>query len=115
MTRTSRGRCPGKDAKVYDPRWWTLADMAVGRSQGRTLVATMTGEELREMHEKFLKPERLMVWPKYDPGKIDAARTFRVAMHPWTTGIARDRKKNLSNVEAGPEWRPQELWAEVFK
>ena len=99
---------------AYDPRWWTLADMAVGETAGKTLLATMTGEELRQLHEKFLKAEILMVWPEYDPGKIDAERTFRVAMSPGMTWIASKRKKNLSNVEAGPRWRQEDLWAEVF-
>ena len=101
-------------AREFDPRWFTAVDMATSHTPGQTLLATMTGQEIIDIYEKWVTKNEVTVVPAYSPKEIDPKRVYRVAMPPSLTWKMKNRGRNLSNVEAGPEWRAEDLRAEVF-
>ena len=106
------GFCPRKDERWCDPQWFTQADAAFDIVPRQILIGGVTGEELREIHEKWIAKEEIAVVPSFDPKTVDPTRVYRLAMEPRMAGKLKDRQKNLRDVEAGPAWRPQELWIE---
>jgi hypothetical protein len=105
----------GGDGQAFDPQWCTLADMATARTGGDTLVCTMTGEELADVHERWLTNDELLVTPELEPGKLDPNREYRIAMPMWMCSrFNRAWKRLLRNVEAGPRWSQEDVWREVF-
>lgn len=101
--------------REYEPRWFTLADMAVARTPGQILVASVSGEELIDIHRRWVADEGICVEPVYAPGDIDPQRIYRIAMHPDVCHQLAGREKTLSDVVAGPDWRAEDLWAEIFE
>jgi hypothetical protein len=102
--------------REFDARWFTLADMATVGTPGRTLLCSMTGEELGEIHEGWTSNGELLAEPAYAVDDLDPQRTYRIVMSPWLCGHITGRwKKNLRDVEAGPDWRQEDLWEEVFE
>ena len=75
-----------EEDKEFDPKWFTLADMAAARMPSQTLTCRMTGADLIEIHEKFISKQQLVVLPAYKPADIDLKRTYSVAMPPWLPG-----------------------------
>ena len=106
----------GSDAhdQAYDPRWFTLADMAVSNTSSQTLIGSLTGEELIEIHKGWVVKDELTVVPAYEPKDIDPKRIYRIAMPPDLCNRLAERERSLRNVQAGPEWRPEALWVEMF-
>ena len=103
------------EEKEFDPSWFTRADMATAGSPSQTLLCTMSGEELIDIYKRWVEKGEMTVVPHYKPEAIDPKRDYRVAMPPWLCGdLASGRKKNLRDVEAGPEWRQEDLWKEIF-
>jgi hypothetical protein len=74
----------------------------------------MTGEELVDIHGRWLSKGELLTVPDYTPDQVDPKRTYRVAMPPWLCGhFARGWERNLRAVEAGRPWRQEDLWRGV--
>lgn len=109
--------CPKKGEKWCDPDWFTQADAAIDIVPNQILIGGVTGEELLEIYEKWVTKEEIVFVPSFDPKTLDAKRIYRLAMDPRLAGKLKDRQKNLRDVEAGPDWNPQELWNEggLFK
>ncbi len=106
---SQRGETP------FDSRWFALADQATARTPGQTLLCRMSGQELAEIHRRWAASNEVVVVPSIDLEGVDTSRVYRVAMQPDLCGmLARGWKRNLRNVEAGPEWRQEGLWAEIF-
>jgi hypothetical protein len=101
-------------AGAYDPRSCTRADLAVWAAPAQTHVGSLTGEELIEVHRRWLARREIEVFPAVDPGTLDPKRVYRIAMTPSLSYGLRERERNLTGVEAGPEVRVEEVLAEVF-
>jgi len=99
---------------VFEPEWFALADAATASRCEPTLVCTMTGAELRELHEKWISKNELMALPDYQPEDVEAERSYRVVISPHLTWKPMQLRRNLRNVEAGPEYRPETVWQQIF-
>ena len=100
----------GDKQRLYDPRWFTMADLAVGAKFEPSLLCEMTGAELIDIHDRWLKKGAVLVVPSYNPADIDAEGVYRIAMTPWLSWQMARRHKNLRNVRAGPRWRVADAW-----
>lgn len=101
--------------QVLDPRWFGRADLAIAVSPSRTLLCTMTGEELLEIQEKWMGEENLTVQPDLASLAIQRRRNYRVAMPPeLSVPLGYLRKRELSNVKAGPDVPAKDFLVEVF-
>jgi len=105
---------PDPEEKAYDPRWFTLADMAVERTPAQTLIGSVTGQELIEIHERWVVKDELTVVPAYEPDDIVPERIYRIVLPPDLCWQLAQRERSLRDVEAGPEWPIEALWMEVF-
>ncbi|NQU11542.1 prolyl oligopeptidase family serine peptidase [bacterium] len=105
---------PKPGQKDLDPAWFTLADLAIERRPQPILVGRVTGEELIEIHAKSLSTDKLLALPAVQPKDIDPTRLYTVAMPPHVAWELKTRQQNLRDVAAGPEWRPEDVWREVF-
>ena len=102
------------ETQVYDPRWYTLADMASARAPAQTLLGSLSGGELIEIHQRWMADGQMISMPSFAPDEIDPERTYRIAISPSLCWELMSRQKNLRDVEAGPEWRQEDLWKEIF-
>ena len=110
-----RGEALGDAARVQEEECAkAAADMATARAPAQTLLCTMSGEELIDIYRRWIEKGELTVVPDYKPEGVDPAREYRLAMPPHLVWKMKDRRRNLRDVEAGPEWRQEDLWAEVF-
>ena len=102
------------DDMRFDPRFITLADVAVENTPRQTMLASMTGEELIEVLEKWPSEDDVCVVPAINPEVIDLQREYKIALPPSFCWKLRERQKNLRNVRAGPDLAAADVWAEVF-
>ena len=101
---------------LYDPQYFTLADMATNASPHQLLVGYLTGEELSDVYKKptaRIDPFALAL-PADLPANLDPQRLYRVAMSPDLCWFLMSKKHNLHNVQAMPDWPAELLWKEVF-
>lgn len=105
-------RGAGEDSLAYDAKYFRVADLLTGYTDMRqTLVATVSGADLRQIYRRFVARGSVIAQPQIDPDDIDEKAMYRLAMPPSLTGpLASPRQKNLTNVEAGPDWRQNDLW-----
>jgi hypothetical protein len=101
-------------AAVYDPRWATRADLAVWTTPSQTLLGSVTGQELMDIHTRWLEKHDIEVFPAVDPAQVDPHRTYRIALTPSLCFRLSGREKNLVDPAAGPDIAAQEVVAEVF-
>lgn len=101
--------------KVYDPKWFTLADMAISGSPGQIMLGSLSGQELIEIHQKWIAEGNMGTVPEFKPDDIDPECIYRIAISPGLCWDLMERHKNLRDVQAGPQWRARDLWDEVFK
>lgn len=101
--------------QIYDPRWYTLADMATARAPAQILLGSLSGQELIEIHQRWITDGQMISVPSFAPGEIDPERTYRIAIPPSLCWELMGRQKNLRDVEAGPQWRQEDLWKEIFE
>ena len=100
--------------RAYDPRWFTLADMATARTPSPLLVGSMSGAELVDIYHRWVTKGEICVVPVYKPADVEAQRSYRVALHPDVSHQLSGRERNLRDVEAGPFLRAEDLWEELF-
>jgi len=103
-----------RDALEFDPSCSTLADLATARTPGQTLTGRLSGAELIEIHEKWIAKDEIMAAPAFEPKDIAPDRLYSVALPPDLCWRLQGRERNLRDVQAGPEWRAEDLWAEVM-
>lgn len=104
-----------ENRRMYDPQYFTQADLRIEYAgPQQVLVAEMTGEELLDVHRRWVSRGQLTASPDYAPEDIDAQRVYRVALSPALCWTLKNRQKNLTNVTAGPDWLPADLWQSVL-
>ena len=103
----------GRD-KVFDPPWFTLADLSVSRAPMETLVAGMTGEELLEVQKRWGETGEVFAQPAIEPDKIEPQRLYRVVLPPSLSWRLQGRQRNLLNPEAGPDCRTEDVRHGIF-
>jgi len=74
----------------------------------------MSGAELIELDEKRISKGRLTVLPAFPAEGVDPKRRYRIVTPPYMIWTLRGRGRNLTDVEAGPTWRQEEWWPEIF-
>jgi hypothetical protein len=108
------GGFPPKEEKAFDPQWFTLADAACASGDRAVLLCRVSGEELIDIHQRWVSKEEITSVPQYGPTDIDPKRDYRVAMPLDLCGLLSSRGQNLRAVEAGPDLRAADVWAEIF-
>jgi len=104
-----------KEKEEFDPRWFTLADMSTWRSPQQMLIGGVSGRLLTKIYEKLVVNNKATMYPSFEPSELDSDNIYRLAMPPTFTQAIVRFQQTLSNTEAGPDWRAEELWEEVFK
>ena len=102
------------EERTYDPRWITLADVAVAQIPGESLLATLSGEALLDIHERWLASGEMMSQPAVAPDDISPSRSYNVTMSLDLCWRLAAREQALPRVRVGPEWKQEALWHEVF-
>ena len=82
-------------------------------------VGTMTGEvpgdELAEIHDRFLANRKITSYPAVAKDAIDPQRTYTLVLPYELVVKLGQRRKILSNVANGPEITVHELARRVFR
>ena len=99
----------------FEHRWFTLADIVIQRSPRQTLIGSLSGAELIEIYQKWIARNELVAHPAYEPKDIDRGRIYRIVIPPSLLMKLKHRHKNFRDVQAGPQWQPADLWAELFR
>jgi hypothetical protein len=103
-----------EEERIYDARWITLADVAVAQSPGQMIVARLSGEELLDIHRRWLVDGQMLAHPSVLPGQVAPERLYRVAVRYDLCRWLAERERALQDVEAGPAWPQEAFWQEVF-
>jgi len=106
---------PAEPGRLYDPRTFSRADLAVLVEPEEVLCGSVTGQELLEIQEKCVAKGKIEVLPAIEPKAINPNQSYRLALPPSLSWALKVREKNLRDMEAGPEIREQDILAEVFK
>ena len=106
----------GSDSEeaACDPRWMTLADLAVAQIPGETLMARLMGREILDIHAHWLATGELASEPTLDPDNIAPERSYQVAMPLDLSWPLAARERALRDVRVGPAWPQEALWQEIF-
>ncbi len=99
---------------ALDPMHYTLADFRVRRRETETMTASVSGSELIEIHNRWIKTSELVTWPKVSVEDIDAERRYRIVIPMDLVAKLGIRRKTLSNVAPGPSVMPADVAAQVF-
>jgi len=101
--------------KAFEASSFSLADMAVERTPGKTVLCSLSGRDVVAFYDRATEEHGVAVWPPLDREKIEPGRTYRVAMDPRTSRHLPEKPTGeLHDIKAGPEWRQEDLWKEVF-
>lgn len=102
-----------KPTPAYESPAYTLADMAVVHNPGQTLVGRIAGSALLELRERLAAKGEAITVPEIQSATIETGRLYRVAIQPDASWILTKLQRNLSDVECGPDWRPEDVWGEI--
>jgi len=101
--------------KVFEAGSFSLADMAVESTPGKTVLCSLSGRDVFAFYDRVTEEHGVAVWPPLDRKKIEPGRIYRVAMDSRTSRHLPEKPiGELHNIKAGPGWRQEDLWREVF-
>ncbi len=99
---------------TFDPTVYTAADYAVRRRETETMTATLSGEEMLDIHNRWISTRELVTWPTISRDAIDIDRDYSIVIPMDLVPKLGNRKKILSNVSEGPSIKPSQVASKVF-
>lgn len=115
---TDRGLFGGYDFNwllPMDPRHYSLADFRVRHGATESMTAELSGEELKEIHQRWIRPGELLTWPVLEGSEIQTDRTYSIVIPMDLVPKLGIRRKTLSGVAAGPAVTPQQIARAIFE
>ena len=104
-----------KDKLAYDPSCYTFADLCTEQRDGEIMIGEVSGDELINIYNRWVKKNDISVEPPYSPENIVKAKTYSIAIPPSLSWKLKKRLKNLKNTRAGRALKIQDFWKEVLK
>ena len=98
----------------YDPASYTLADFRTQHRICETTLGTVTGAELKEIWTRWGQKQELLSVPEIVPDTLDDEAEYRLHIPMDLYIKLGQRKKNLGDPQAGPEFTAEELSRRVF-
>ena len=98
----------------FDPADYTLADYRTQRREFQTLTGSVSGEELREIWQRWGGNEEVIFEPAIDLSKIDDERNYRLHVPMDFYIKLGQRKKALVDPMPGPRINMRDLEAAIF-
>jgi predicted peptidase len=99
---------------TFDPTVYTAADYAVRHRETETMTATLSGEELLDIHKRWIATRELVTWPPLSHAKIDVDGHYSIVIPMDLVPKLGNRRKILSNVSEGPSIMPAQVASRIF-
>jgi len=97
-----------------DPATFSVADYRCKTTPMKSMTASLSGAELRDLHQRWIARGELLTVPAFDPGKLKPEKIYRVVLPHELVVKLGTRKKVLTNVAEGPAVTTEELLREIF-
>ena len=98
----------------YDPDSYTLADYRTQHRVSETMLGSVSGRELKEIHSRWCKNRELLSIPEINVADINDEAQYRLHIPMDLYIKLGQRKKNLDDPSAGPSFTTEELIPGIF-
>lgn len=99
---------------TFDPASYTMADYAVRRRETESMTAVLSGEELRDIFDRWIATKEIITWPELKKENIEADGIYSIVIPMDLVPKLGNRKKILTNVAPGPAIMPEHVANEMF-
>lgn len=96
-----------------DPKFYTLADYAVRHRETETLTAELPGDQLQDIHRRWIGAGELITWPEIAASAISPSRRYRIVIPMDMVPKLGIRRRVLEAVAPGPDIMPDEVAGEI--
>ena len=87
---------------AYQPRHYRLSDFRAHRRPAETMLGTVSGADLKEIGERWIESDEILVHPDPEWERIDDEAAYRIHLPMDLYLKLGQRKKNLENPRPGP-------------